>query len=556
MSNISTAIKSIQNIMRKDAGVDGDAQRIAQLGWILFLKVFDAWEEEQEEMAIVDDETYTSIVPERYRWKNWAADDEKFTGEELIDFINNQLFPALKTLTFIDENDPKYIVRSVMEDSFNYMKSSSLLKDVIDKINQSIDFSKQEERHLFNDIYEKILKDLQSAGNAGEFYTPRPVTKFIVEMVNPAIGEKILDPACGTGGFLINALEHIRVNHPKMSVKDREQLQRSIRGVEKKQLPHLLATTNLILHGIELPAIEHGNLLIDGTNDITPRQQVDVVITNPPFGGQEEDGIESSFPTDVQTRETADLFLFLILEMLKPTGRCGLVLPDGFLFGDGVTARIKEKLLNECNLHTIIKLPNGVFAPYTGIKTNLLFFEKGTPTKDIWFFEHPYPKGYKSYSKTRPLTYKEFDREKAWWNNRTEGENSWKIDIRSIIETANNQAETHRQKSIKAKSQAGKTKLQISDQRETLKNTKDKKTIDALKKNIKKLEQQLKKQEQTANTEKQTADKIYYAAYNLDFKNPIQEVEEVLPSSSELIERLEQSLTRSDKVLKELKKVL
>jgi type I restriction enzyme M protein len=434
MSNLSPVIKSIQDVMRQDAGINGDAQRIEQMVWLLFLKVFDALEEELE----LTRDDYRSPIPENLRWRNWAADPEGITGDALLDFVNNQLFPKLKNLVADPLRNPRgWVVRGVFEDANNFMKSGQLLRQVINKL-ASIDFNRQTERHQFNDLYEKILRDLQSAGNAGEFYTPRAVTQFMVDMVNPQLGERVLDPATGTGGFLVCAIEHLR-----KQVRNTEQealLQTSILGVEKKQLPHLLCVTNLMLHGIEVPSnVRHDNTLARPLRDYTPAERVDVVLTNPPFGGIEEPGIEAGFPADVRTKETADLFLVLIKHILKPGGRAALVLPDGTLFGEGVKTRIKEQLLAECDLHTIVRLPNGVFAPYTGIKTNLLFFTKGRPTQATWYYEHPYPPGAKSYNKTKPIRVEEFDVEKAWWGSeadgfaaRVENERAWKVDIDAI----------------------------------------------------------------------------------------------------------------------------
>jgi len=431
---VSTTVKSIQDIMRKDAGVDGDAQRIAQLGWMLFLKIFDDREQEYELM----EEGYRSSVPEELRWRNWAANPEGVTGDELLDFVNNKLFRNLKELKFTPGADPRgLVVREAFADAYNYMKSGTLMRQVINRLND-IDFNSSKDRHLFGDIYEKILKDLQSAGNAGEFYTPRAVTQFIVDMVDPKLGETVLDPACGTGGFLTCAIESIRSKYVKTPT-DEETLQASIHGVEKKALPHILSTTNMLLHEIQVPTqIRHDNTLTRPLRDYGPKDRVDVVVTNPPFGGMEEDGIESNFPKTFRTRETADLFLLLIMQLLKPGGRCGMVLPDGTLFGEGVKTRIKEKLLQECNLHTIVRLPNGVFNPYTGIKTNLLFFTKGEKTKEIWYFEHPYPEGYKSYSKTKPIRIEEFNLEKSWWNNRQENEHAWRVTVDEIVASGYN----------------------------------------------------------------------------------------------------------------------
>ncbi len=427
--SLSTTIKSIQDTMRKDVGVDGDAQRIGQLVWMLFLKIFDDKEQEWE----LADENYRSPIPETFRWRNWAADAEGMTGEELLDFVNNKLFRTLKNLAPGSNGDRRgAVVRRVFEDAYQYMKYGTLLRQVINKINESIDFNDSKHRHLFGDMYEQILNDLQSAGNAGEYYTPRAVTQFMVDQVNPQLGEKVLDPACGTGGFLTCAIEHIRKQDVK-TPEDEETLQALIFGVEKKPLPHLLCVTNMLLHGIDVPeSIRHDNTLARPLRDYSPKDRVDVIVTNPPFGGMEEDGIENNFPKAFRTRETADLFLVLIMHLLKHGGRAAIVLPDGTLFGEGVKTRIKEKLLDECNLHTIVRLPNGVFSPYTGIKTNLLFFTKGETTKHVWFYEHPYPPGHKSYYKTKPIRIEEFEPEKKWWKKRKENEFAWKVPVEQI----------------------------------------------------------------------------------------------------------------------------
>jgi len=421
----TTIIRSIRNIMRKDEGVDGDAQRISQMVWMLFMKIFADKEEEWK----LSRKEYKSPIPEELKWQNWAADANGLTGEELITFINVKLFPILKTINPTD-TDQSVIIKSVFNDTYNYMKSGNLFRQVINEINK-IDFSKNNtERHVFNDIYESILKELQSASSSGEYYTPRAVTQFMVDMVNPKIGESILDPACGTGGFLTCSLDNLS------QLKDFDEtsliIQNSIRGVEKKPLPHLLCTTNLILHGIEKPAITKGNLLAIPYGEWKENNQVDIVLSNPPFGGQEEDGTEKNFPEEFQTKETADLFLALIIKILKKNGRAAVVLPDNSLFGEGVKTRIKEELLTKCNLHTIVRLPNGVFNPYTGIKTNLLFFEKGKPTKETWYYEMPYPEGIKNFSKSRPIDIKHFDEIKEWWINRKESKHAWKVSLEKI----------------------------------------------------------------------------------------------------------------------------
>lgn len=448
---LSTTVKSIQDIMRKDVGVDGDAQRIGQLVWLFFLKI---WDDREQELEIIEDGFQSPLLDVSWidtngsshkekdlRWRSWAANPEGITGEKLLSFVNDTLFPAFKGIEIPpaskDSEQEKLrrrrlLIRSVFEDAYQYMKNGTLLRQVINKIQDSIDFNDSKSRHVFGDIYEQILKDLQSAGNAGEYYTPRAVTEFAVDMVDPKLGETVLDPACGTGGFLACAIERIREKAVR-TPEDESVLQSSIRGVEKKSLPHLLCTTNMIVHGIDTPtAIKHDNTLARPLRDITIRDRVDVIITNPPFGGMEEDGIENNFPADFRTRETADLFLILIVELLKDGGRAAVVLPDGTLFGEGVKTRIKERLLTECDLHTIVRLPKGVFAPYTSINTNVLFFTKGRPTKNVWYYEHPYPDGYKSYSKTKPMRIEEFKPEKKWWKKRTESERAWKVSIDDI----------------------------------------------------------------------------------------------------------------------------
>ena len=432
MPHVSNIVKSVQNIMRKDAGTYGDAQRLEQLGWMFFLKIFD---DREKEIQLLKD-TYKSPLPKKLRWSAWATDQEGITGAALLSFVNETLLPTLKALPG-GADKIAGLIRMTFEDANNYMKNGTLMRQVINKIN-GIDFNASDDRHMFGDIYETLLKDLQSAGNAGEFYTPRAVTQFIVEQVNPKLGETILDPACGTGGFLTCAIEHLR-KQAKTEAHE-STIQDCFAGIEKKHLPHVLCMTNLLLHGIDVPSnVRHDNTLARPLRDWGPRDRVDVIVTNPPFGGMEEDGIESNFPSEFRTRETADLFLVLLMKILKPGGRAGLVLPDGTLFGEGVKTRIKEALLAECNLHTIVRLPNGVFNPYTGIRTNLLFFTKGAPTTHVWYFEHPYPPGAKSYNKSKPIRIEEFEGERAWWGkeddgfkSRVEGEQAWRVSIDTI----------------------------------------------------------------------------------------------------------------------------
>lgn len=437
MSNVSGVIKSIQDIMRKDVGVDGDAQRISQLVWMFFLKIFD---DREAELELIE-EDYKSPLPQHLRWRSWAKNPEGVTGDALADFVNNQLFPTLKDrlVTHGPTGERARVVRNVFEDAYNYMKSGTLMRQVINKICE-IDFNNTGDRHTFGSIYEQILRDLQSAGNAGEFYTPRAVTRFVVNRIDPKLEESMLDPACGTGGFLTCAIDHKREHYVKTK-EDEDTLLASIYGVEKKALPHMLAVTNMILHGVDTPTnIRHDNTLSRPYKDYGNKDRVSVIVTNPPFGGMEEDGIENNFPAHLRTRETADLFVALIIKLLKDGGRAAVVLPDGFLFGEGMKTRLKQSLLEECDLHTIVRLPNGVFNPYTGIKTNLLFFTKGKPTEYVWFYEHPYPRGVTSYNKTRPMRFEEFENEIAWWGNendafkaRVQTEQAWKVSATDII---------------------------------------------------------------------------------------------------------------------------
>ncbi len=429
--SVGTLVKSIQKIMRQDVGVDGDAQRISQLCWMFFLKIID---DQDQELEIFKD-GYRSPVPAPLRWRNWAADPEGITGDDLLDFVNGDLFPQLKELP-VRAGPRAGVVRDVFEDAYNYMKSGHLLRQVVNKIN-GIDFNSLADRRHFGDIYEQLLKDLQSAGNAGEYYTPRAVTSFMVRMIDPKPGETLLDPPCGTGGFLTCAIRHMRERYVKRT-EDEARTQASLRAVEKKPLPHMLAVTNMLLHRIEDPSfLRHDNTLAQPYISWGPDERVDIVLTNPPFGGKEEDGIESNFPQHFRTRETADLFLALIIRLLKPGGRAAVVLPDGSLFGEGVKTRLKEHLMEECNLHTIVRLPNSVFRPYASIGTNLLFFEKGEPTRDVWFWEHLVPEGQKAYSMTRPIRVAHLDDCADWWGGtertgREEGERAWKVSAGEI----------------------------------------------------------------------------------------------------------------------------
>ena len=533
--NLSNTIKSIQDIMRKDDGVDGDAQRIGQLTWMLFLKIFDQCEESWEDDAADRGEEYHSSIPEECRWRTWAAYKDgkpQKPANELIAYVNNTVFPGLKELNIT--NDPKAkVVREVFVDANNYMKSGTLMLAVIEKLDEAVDFHDIKSRGQMGQIYEQILNDLRSAGNAGEFYTPRAVTEFMVKMVNPSLKKReiVLDPACGTGGFLTATINHFERQLTKKSgADDRKAIAACIRGIEKKQLPHLLCTTNMLLHGIEVPSmIEHRNTLAKGWNDWSRDDRVDCVITNPPFGGLEDDGVGNDFPTNIQTKETADMFLVLIVKKLLKDkgGRGAVVLPDGTLFGEGVKAKVKELLMENCQLHTIIRLPNGVFNPYTGIKTNLLFFTKGKPTDTIWFYEHRYPEGVKSYSKTRPLQIKELDPIADWWGKESDGfkdrvetEQAWKVDFRKLKTDATARAQPHWDKAEALNNQAAALNEEAKDLRASLKGEKAAAKRQKIEAKLSQVTERLETLRQQARDEQSAGDRHYWPIYNLDLKNP------------------------------------
>ncbi len=427
MKNIGNIIKTLQNIMRKDPGVSGDAQRIEQLGWMISLKILD---DKDKELELLN-EKYVSPMPRELQWRNWAADDEGMTGDELKNFVDGKLIPKLKNLDVSSGNKRALIIREIFDGTNNYMKNGTIIRQVVNHLNQ-IDFNKAEDRHMFGDIYETILRDLQSAGNYWEFYTPRALTEFITEMINPRLGEKVLDPACGTGGFLTSAIENIRRQDVK-GVDDLKTLETTIHGMEFKPLPFMLCVTNLILHNIEVPNVDYTDSLNREYTSIGQKDRVDVILANPPFGASVTDGAETNFPQNFRTTESADLFLVLMIRYLKDGGRAGIVLPDGSLTGDGVKQRIRQHFLETCNLHTIVRLPNSVFQPYASVATNLLFFETGKPTKEIWYWEHKLPEGMKAYSKTKPIQKSEFDTLKKWWRKRKENEHAWKVSIDTLV---------------------------------------------------------------------------------------------------------------------------
>lgn len=428
MPNISSIIKNVRNIMRQDRGVSGDAQRLEQLGWMLFLKILD---EKDQELELIRDR-YKSVIPEKFQWRNWATDPEGITGDELIHFIDHPtegLFANLRQLKAPHASQRAMLVREVFDGSNNYMKSGYEMRKVINQLN-GFDFNNSEDRHIFGTVYESILLELRDAGNKGEYYTPRAITQLMTQMTNPRLGERVLDPAAGTGGFLSAAIDYIREKEVH-TLDDEALLQKSITGWELKPVSYVLGLTNLILHGIDVPDWHYRDSLKTEYNSIGPKQQVDVILANPPFGATIADGVETNFPATFRCKESADLFIVFFIQLLKPGGRCAIVLPDGCITGDGYKERIREKLLSDCNLHTIVRLPQSTFHPAT-VSTNLLFFEKGTPTKEIWYYEHRLPEGQKSYSKTKGIQFSEFAPMIKWWNKRKKSGVAWKVKVEDL----------------------------------------------------------------------------------------------------------------------------
>jgi type I restriction enzyme M protein len=428
-AQLSAATKRARDIMRKDAGLNGDLDRIPQLSWIMFLKCFDDMEQRRE----VTEKKYRRAIEPPYRWRDWAADpDRGRTGETLLKFVNDELFSYLRGLTGTGAGDARDVLAAVFKETYNRMLSGYLLRDVVNLVNR-INFNSSDDIHTLGHLYESMLREMRdAAGDSGEFYTPRPVIRFIVQQVNPRLGETVLDPAAGTGGFLVESYEHLK---PQVkSVEDRRRLQEeTLFGIEKKPMPYLLGMMNLLLHGLDRPNLVRDNALSRPITQITDRARYNVIMTNPPFGGEEERGIQDNFPEATRTSETALLFMQFIMRSLKRGGRCGMVVPNGTLFGDGVCTRIKKELLENLNLHTIVRLPNGVFAPYTSIPTNLIFFDKTGPTKEIWYYEHHLPEGRKQYTKTQPLQFEEFAPCQAWWSNRDESDRAWLVRVEDVL---------------------------------------------------------------------------------------------------------------------------
>ncbi len=549
---LGSIVKSARQIMRKDKGLSGDLDRLPILTWVMFLKFLDDLEQLRETEAILEGRAFQPAIDPPYRWRDWAAIEGGITGDELIAFINQEqailpdgsegpgLFAYLKNLQGANGGDRRDVIAIVFKGLQNRMLNGYLLRDVIDKIN-AIHFNSSDEMHTLSRLYETMLREMRdAAGDSGEFYTPRPVVRFMVEVTDPKLGEAILDPACGTGGFLVEAMSHLEKQCH--TVEDRETLQNSsLYGGEAKPLPYLLVQMNLLLHGLEYPRIDPENSLRFPLREIGDKERVDLILTNPPFGGEEEKGILGNFPEDMQTSETALLFLQLIMRKLKRLGknhpspsrmvaggegmggRAAVVVPNGTLFADGIAARIKEELLKNFNLHTIVRLPEGVFAPYTDIPANLIFFDRSGPTRDIWFYQIPPPEGRKKYTKTKPMEYAEFEACLAWWNAREENAQAWKIPFAERLADAIAKAQPHWDEAAQAKQKANSLEKRLKELEKTTRQTE----IDGTAAEIKKLKQQQRKlkdeiaAERTRQRQEQgLGDGLYWPLFNLDIKNP------------------------------------
>ena len=579
---LGSVIKSARDIMRKDKGLNGELDRLPQLTWILFLKLLDDVEKIREEEAVLAGTIahYKPTIDPPYRWRDWAANDEGISGEELQRFISSDeatlrdgtkclgLFPYLRSLQSKTGRDRQDIIREVFKGISNRMESGALLRDVVNKVNQ-IHFDKSEEVNILSDFYESMLKEMRdAAGDSGEFYTPRAVVAFMVKAIAPQVGETIHDPACGTAGFLVAAYKYLR---EKCQPKDWKILQSSLSGVEAKSLPLMLAQMNLLLNGVEYPDVERKNSLATPINQIGVKDQVDVILTNPPFGGEEEAKIKDNFDPKMQTAETALLFLQLIMRLLKSrSGRAGIVVPNGTLFGDGVSAKIKEKLLTEYRLHTIVRLPNGVFAPYTSIPTNLLFFDASGATEEIWYYEVSLPEGRKSFSKTKPMQESDFDGCFAWWNDRTEDTQAWKYDFKAAYNKAKLEAQPHWDAARKADANANRNAKRVKELETQIQNTnasllglasakqqvKVNQQIQDLKEEQKQTQVEERQEREIAKQEQTKGDSLYWYIYNLDQKNPTSQNDfEHLPHE-QLVADIWKKEQRILEILGEIKDVL
>lgn len=567
---LGSVIKSVRDIMRKDKGLNGELDRLPQLTWILFLKLLDDTEKIREEEAVLEGTRadYQPVIDAPHRWRDWAADDEGMSGDDLQRFISNDevrlrdgtkcagLLPYLRSLQSQTGRDRKDVIREVFKGISNRMESGALLRDIVNKVNE-IHFDSSEEVNILSNLYESMLKEMRdAAGDSGEFYTPRPVVRFMVKVVDPQMGDTIHDPACGTAGFLVETYEHLK---QQCQPKDWKLLRSCLSGVEAKSLPYMLAQMNLLLHGVEYPDVERKNSLATPLNQLGVKDQVDVILTNPPFGGEEEESIKKSFPPDTQTSETALLFLQLIMRLLKrqpSPGQAGVIVPNGTLFGDGVCAKIKEKLLTQYNLHTIVRLPNGVFSPYTSIPTNLLFFDASGATQTIWYYEVALPEGRKTYSKTKPMQDADFEECLTWWNHRTEHERAWKYDFKALYEKARAEVQPHWDAAREAEAIANQCARQVKELETQVQQAQTPKQEKALKQKQKELQAREREQRELAKREQATGDSLYWYIYNLDQKNPNAKTDfEHLPPE-QLVADIWQKEQRILEILSEIKDVL
>ncbi len=568
---LGSVIKSARDIMRKDKGLNGELDRLPQLTWIMFLKLLDDSEKLREIEAELEGITYKPTIQPPYRWRDWAANDN-FTGDQLRNFINNDeavrpdgergegLLTYLRNLKSKTGRERADVIAKVFKGVNNRMITGELLWDVLQKVDD-IHFDRSEEVNILSTLYEAMLKEMRdAAGDSGEFYTPRPVVRFMVKAVDPKLGEIIFDPACGTGGFLVETYEYLK---RQCNAAEWKILQQSIVGGEAKSLPLMLTHMNLLLHGFEYPDIDDGNSLRFPLGELGVKDQVDVILTNPPFGGEEEEAIKKNFPPDKAVNETALLFLQLIMRLLKenPPGRAAVVFPNGVLFGDGISGRIKEELLKNYNLHTIVRLPNGVFSPYTSIPTNLLFFDRSQPTTEIWYYEIPTPEGRKNYTKTKPMQDEEFDECWAWWKNREENEQAWKYDFKSAYDQAIAEATPHRDAAIEAEARASECKKQAKELEEKLSVQdlpllRDQKKVKVFKQQLKQLREEEKQQLERVKEEQAKGDAIYWTIYNLDKKNPNSQQDfEHLPPEQLVADILEKD-RRVAEIMTEIKSIL
>lgn len=546
---LGSLIKSARDIMRKDKGLNGDLDRLPMLTWVMFLKFLDDIEQIREQKALLGGKKYRPAIEPPYRWRDWAAQEDGITGPELIAFVNQEttvrpdgsegsgLLSYLRGLQSANGGDRRDVIASVFSGVTNRMESGYLLRDVINKVG-GIHFNSSEEIHTLGHLYESMLKEMRdAAGDSGEFYTPRAVVRFMVEVTDAKLGDLILDPACGTGGFLVEAFTHLEKQCK--TVQDRQTLQaKSIQGGEAKSLPFMLAQMNLLLHGLESPQIAKGNSLDQKITEIGDRDRVDLILTNPPFGGEEERGILGNFPEDKQTSETALLFLQLIMRKLRrppKPGQAAVVVPNGTLFGDGICARIKEELTQQFNIHTIVRLPNGSFAPYTNIPTNILIFDRSGPTKEIWFYEIPLPEGRKNFTKTQPIQFENFSACLSWWNDRSENEHAWKVDFQKLLAEAAQKARSHRETAAKAEEEAKAHAKSVKDLESRIQNLQAspgplfserggkaelRKELDALNRRKAEHQEAEKAQRDLSRSEQARADALYWPVFNFDKKNP------------------------------------